>query len=63
MILLTIIMIVLVSSILRPRYYGWFGRNFYRPYCRRGPMMRGPRHMGTMHMHGPIGGHGPGRRF
>lgn len=62
MILFTIIMIILVSSIFRPRYYGWFEPRFYRPFYRRGPMMRGPRPMGPGHgpsrMHG--GGHGPG---
>lgn len=62
MILFMIIMIILVSSIFRPRYYGWFGPRFYRPFFRR-PMMRGPRPMGPMHMHRPMGGFGPGRRF
>lgn len=54
--ILFIIMIILVSSIFRPRYYGWFGsRMFYRPrpHMRRGPMMRGPRPMGPMR--GPMG--------
>lgn len=54
--ILFIIMIILVSSLFRPRYYGWFGpRMFFhpRPFMYRRHMMRGPRPMGPMH--GPMG--------
>ena len=55
--ILFIIMIILVSSLLRPRYYHWFGpRMFFRPrppMMRRGHMMIGPRPMRPMH--GPMG--------
>lgn len=47
MILFTIIMIVLVSSLLRPRPMFW-----YRPYWHR-PMMFRPRMFRGPHMHGP----------
>ena len=47
MILFTIIMIVLVSSLLRPR-----PMFFYRPHWHR-PMMFGPRMFRGPHMHRP----------
>lgn len=60
MILFTIIMIVLVSSLLRPRPLFW-----HRPYYWRRPMMFGPRmHMGPRMHRPPMGMHGMGpRRF
>lgn len=56
MILFTIIFLAMLSSLLRPRYYHFYGPRFYhRPYG----YMRGPR----MRMHRPMGPmHGP-RRF
>lgn len=62
MIVFTIIVALLVSSLFRPRYYGFFGPMFmHRPYRR--PMMGfgRPMHMGPRMHHGPMG-FGP-RRF
>ena len=64
MILFTIIMLLLFSSLLRPRPYYWGG--WHRPHMHhrpvfRGPRPMGPRPMGPRHMrpmhHGPMGGH------
>lgn len=53
MILFTIIFLAMLSSLLRPRYYHFYGPRFYhRPYgfyrYHRGPRMMGPmpRHIG-----------------
>ena len=63
MILFTIIMIMILSSMFRPRPYFWYGPRYYRPrpMFGFGHMMRGPRPMGGPmgrgpHMHGPMGG-------
>lgn len=54
MILFLLIMIVLVSSIFRPRYY-WFRPMPFRPFpfYRRRHFMRGPRPMQRPMGHGP----------
>ena len=56
MILFFIIMMVLLSSLCRPRPFfgGWY---YHRPHYMFGPMMRGPRMHRPMHHHHM--GHGP----
>ena len=60
MILFTIFIIILLSSLCRPRYFSYRPFMYYRPmHFGPRPMHRGPRPMGPMHGpmgHGPMGG-------
>lgn len=58
MILFTIIVVLLVSSLFRPRYYGFFGPMFmHRPHYHRFMRFGRPMHMGPRF--GPPMGRGP----